>query len=121
MDWRLLLMQPGPVFHERLYDAVGALNNLHFEPAELQAIEQILARTGLAWQQVCYVGDDLVDLGAMSRAGVAVAVANAVAEARAAAHYVTKASGGNGAVREVVEIILKAQNKWNAVVADYKS
>ena len=88
---------------------------------KVAAIEQILVRTGFAWEQVCYVGDDLVDLGAMSRAGVAVAVANAVAEARAAAHYVTKASGGNGAVREVVEIILKAQNKWNAVVADYKS
>jgi 3-deoxy-D-manno-octulosonate 8-phosphate phosphatase (KDO 8-P phosphatase) len=60
-----------------------------------------------------------VDLGPLQRAGVAVAVANAVREAKAAAHLVTRTAGGHGAVREVVELILKAQKKWNPFVAHY--
>ena len=73
-------------------------------------VESLLAQTGFRWDEVCYVGDDIVDLGVLKRAGVAVAVANGVAEAQAAADYVTRASGGHGAVREVVELVLKAQN-----------
>lgn len=83
------------------------------------AVETLLAQTGFRWNEVCYVGDDVVDLGVLKRAGVAVAVADGVAEAQAAADYVTRAGGGRGAVREVVELILKAQNKWERVVADY--
>jgi 3-deoxy-D-manno-octulosonate 8-phosphate phosphatase (KDO 8-P phosphatase) len=81
-------------------------------------VERLLARTGFRWEEVCYMGDDIVDLGVLKRAGVAVAVANAVAEARAAADYVTRAGGGHGAVREVVELILKAQNKWRHIVTE---
>jgi 3-deoxy-D-manno-octulosonate 8-phosphate phosphatase (KDO 8-P phosphatase) len=81
------------------------------------AIERLLEKTGLDWDQVCYVGDDVVDLGPLLRAGVAIAVANGVDEAKAAADYITRAAGGNGAVREVVELILKAQQKWARVVA----
>ena len=81
-------------------------------------VESLLAQTGFRWDEVCYVGDDIVDLGVLKRAGVAVAVANAVAEAQAAADYVTRTGGGRGAVREVVELILKAQNKWERIVAD---
>ena len=83
------------------------------------AVESLLAQTGFRWDEVCYVGDDIVDLGVLKRAGVAVAVANGVAEAQAAADYVTRAGGGHGAVREVVELILKAQNKWARIVAEY--
>ncbi len=79
----------------------------------------MLSQTGLSWGEVCYVGDDIVDLGVLKRAGVAVAVANGVAEARSAADYVTRASGGHGAVREIVELILKAQNKWDRMVAEH--
>jgi 3-deoxy-D-manno-octulosonate 8-phosphate phosphatase (KDO 8-P phosphatase) len=79
-------------------------------------VERLLAQTGFGWEEVCYVGDDIVDLGVLERAGVAVAVANGVAEARAAADYVTRTDGGHGAVREVVELILKAQNKWRRIV-----
>ena len=86
---------------------------------KVAAVESILARTGFAWEQVCYVGDDVVDLGVLKRAGLAVAVANGVAEVRVAAHYVTKAGGGHGAVREVAEMILKAQNRWVALLAEY--
>ncbi|MBM3834391.1 MAG: hypothetical protein FJ403_14200 [Verrucomicrobia bacterium] len=83
------------------------------------AAEEILAKTGLTWAQVCFVGDDVVDLGVMRRAGVAIAVANGIAEAKLAADYVTMASGGGGAVREVVELILKAQKKWTRLIKEY--
>ncbi len=86
--------------------------------SKVRAVERLLAQTGFRWDEVCYVGDDIVDLGVMQRAGVAVAVANGVAEARAAADYTTRAGGGHGAVREVVELILKAQHKWARVVAE---
>ena len=79
----------------------------------------ILRQTGLKWADICYVGDDVVDLGVLERAGLAVAVGDAVAEAKAASDYVTKARGGHGAIREIVEMILKAQKKWKLVVSEY--
>jgi 3-deoxy-D-manno-octulosonate 8-phosphate phosphatase (KDO 8-P phosphatase) len=88
--------------------------------SKTSAIENILRRQKLSWPDVCYVGDDIVDLGPLKKAGVGVAVANAVAEAKAAADFVTRASGGNGAIREIVEMILKAQDKWDAIVAGYE-
>ena len=87
---------------------------------KVAAVEEILARVKLGWDEVCFVGDDIVDLGPLQRAGVGVAVANAVREAKAAAHYVTRATGGHGAVREVAEMILRAQGKWDAIVAHYQ-
>ncbi len=87
--------------------------------SKVTAIEKLLAETGFSWAEVCYVGDDVVDLGALKRAGMAVAVANAVAEIRPLAHVTTKQAGGHGAVREVVEMILKAQKKWKPLLADY--
>ncbi len=86
---------------------------------KVAAVERILARTGLKWENLCYAGDDLVDLGGLRRAGVAVAVADAAPEVRAAAHRVTRARGGQGAVREIAEWILKAQMKWDDIVKDY--
>jgi 3-deoxy-D-manno-octulosonate 8-phosphate phosphatase (KDO 8-P phosphatase) len=85
--------------------------------SKVEAIEQLLAKEGLGWAEVCYIGDDIVDLGPLKRAGVAVAVPNGVTETKALAHYITSAPGGRGAVREVVELILKAQKKWDHVVA----
>ena len=86
--------------------------------SKVRVVERLLAKTGFRWDEVCYVGDDIVDLGVLKRAGVAVAVADGVAEARAAADYVTSADGGHGAVREVVELILQAQDKWARIVAE---
>ena len=83
------------------------------------AIEEMLAREKLNWSEVCFVGDDIIDLGPLTRAGLAVAVGDAVIEAKAAAHFVTKAVGGRGAVREAVEMILRAQGKWEAFVEHY--
>ncbi len=86
---------------------------------KLTVVETLLAQTGLYWADICYIGDDLVDLALLKRAGVAVAVANAIAEVKDRAHYVTRARGGHGAVREVAEMILKAQGKWPRLVAEY--
>src|SRR6185436_8230101 len=88
---------------------------------KVDVVEDLLRENGFKWDEVCYVGDDIVDLGVMARAGVAVAVGNGVAEAKAAADYVTKAPGGDGAIRETVELILGAQNKWKLVVAEFSN
>jgi 3-deoxy-D-manno-octulosonate 8-phosphate phosphatase (KDO 8-P phosphatase) len=84
------------------------------------AAEEILAAAGVNWSEVCYVGDDVVDLCLLKRAGVAIAVANAIEEVKAAADYVTKAPGGHGGVREVVTMILKAQKKWTALLRQFE-
>jgi 3-deoxy-D-manno-octulosonate 8-phosphate phosphatase (KDO 8-P phosphatase) len=83
------------------------------------AIEQLVAQEKLNWSEVCFVGDDIIDLGPLKRAGLAVAVGDAVREAKAAAHVVTTAAGGRGAVREAIEMILKAQKKWQPFVDHY--
>ena len=83
------------------------------------AIEQLMAQEKLNWSEVCFVGDDIIDLGPLKRAGLAVAVGDAVPEAKAAAHVVTKAVGGRGAVREAIEMILRAQDKWQSFVEHY--
>ncbi len=79
---------------------------------KISAYEQLLKDFGLQDGDVCFMGDDLVDLVILKRVGFAVAVANAVPEVKHAAHYVTGRRGGEGAVREVIEMILKAQGKW---------
>jgi 3-deoxy-D-manno-octulosonate 8-phosphate phosphatase (KDO 8-P phosphatase) len=89
------------------------------QTGKTEAIEQLLGQQGLNWNEVCFVGDDIIDLGPLSRAGLAVAVGDAVAEAKAAAHYVTVSPGGRGAVRETVEMILRAQGKWQLFVKNY--
>jgi 3-deoxy-D-manno-octulosonate 8-phosphate phosphatase (KDO 8-P phosphatase) len=85
------------------------------------AFESILRRARLAPEQAAYIGDDLTDVPPMRRAGLAVAVANARPEVKAAAHYVTRAAGGAGAVREVAERLLKAQGLWDAVKRRYEA
>ncbi len=65
------------------------------------------------------MGDDVVDLCLLTRAGLTVSVPNGISEAKKAAHYVTSAAGGQGAVREVVEMILNAQNKWGRIVQEF--
>jgi 3-deoxy-D-manno-octulosonate 8-phosphate phosphatase (KDO 8-P phosphatase) len=83
------------------------------------AVEQLLAQEKLSWAETCFVGDDIIDLGPLTRAGLAVVVGDGVAEAKAAAHYVTREAGGRGAVRETIELILKAQGKWAAFQRKY--
>ena len=95
-----------------LYQAKGS---------KVDAVETILKRAGLDWDDVCYMGDDVVDLGALRRAGLAIGVPSAIDEVKDLADYVTIAEGGQGAVREVVGLILKAQNKWQRLVLEYSA
>jgi 3-deoxy-D-manno-octulosonate 8-phosphate phosphatase (KDO 8-P phosphatase) len=83
------------------------------------AFEQMMQELRVETGQVCYVGDDLPDVPVMKRSGLAIAVADACAEAKTAAHHVTAAEGGRGAVREAIELILRAQGRWQDVVARY--
>jgi 3-deoxy-D-manno-octulosonate 8-phosphate phosphatase (KDO 8-P phosphatase) len=80
----------------------------------------LIAAMGLDARQACYVGDDLADLPALAAAGLAACPADAAAEVRAAAHLVADAPGGRGAVRQVVEVILKHQGAWDALVARHR-
>ena len=81
--------------------------------------EDILKQEGLKPEEAAFVGDDVIDLPAMRAGGLAIAVKNARAEVKAEAHYITPHAGGEGALRDAVEFILKAQGKWKKVVEDY--
>ena len=84
--------------------------------SKVSAAEKMIAACGLSWAEVCFVGDDVVDLCLLKRAGVAVAVANGIEEAKSISDHVTAARGGHGAVREVAAMILKAQGYWDKLV-----
>ncbi|HEX4602027.1 MAG TPA: HAD hydrolase family protein [Gemmatimonadales bacterium] len=86
---------------------------------KLPAFEALLARRGLAWEQCAFVGDDLADLPVLTRVALPIAVANAVAEVKAAARVVTSVAGGQGAVREVAELILQARGEWQGLLTQY--
>jgi 3-deoxy-D-manno-octulosonate 8-phosphate phosphatase (KDO 8-P phosphatase) len=83
-------------------------------------LAEILAAEKLGPEAVAYMGDDLPDLAVMSRVGLAVAPANARPEVKAAAHFVTKARGGDGAFRELAETLLRAQGHWPGILARYR-
>jgi 3-deoxy-D-manno-octulosonate 8-phosphate phosphatase (KDO 8-P phosphatase) len=84
-----------------------------------EAFRTLLAELGLKPHQVCFVGDDLVDLPVLRSVGLAACPADAVAEVREHAHLITAAPGGQGAVREVVEVILKAQGLWHGLCSSF--
>ncbi len=84
-----------------------------------ETVEALLTEHGLSADALAYVGDDLLDIPAMQRAGLAIAVADAAAPVKAVAHVVTRAGGGHGAVRECVELILRAQRSLGRVVDAY--
>lgn len=94
-------------FHEGCRDKVAVM-------------EEIMAAMQIDPETVAAVGDELVDLPHMRRTGLAVAVADAVAEVKAAAHWVTTLPGGKGAVREVCDLLLKAQGKWEDIVTPWE-
>jgi YrbI family 3-deoxy-D-manno-octulosonate 8-phosphate phosphatase len=89
-----------------------------FEDKVGKALE-VIAECRLRPEQVCFIGDDLPDLPVMKRVGLAVAVADAVRELRENAAYVTRSPGGHGAVREVIEMILRAKLQWNDLISKY--
>ncbi len=87
--------------------------------SKVEAAEDILKKTGLGWDEVSFMGDDIVDLGMLSRVGLAVTVPGAPSEVQKVSHYCTKTDGGHGAVREVIEMILKAQGMWASIVEQH--
>jgi 3-deoxy-D-manno-octulosonate 8-phosphate phosphatase (KDO 8-P phosphatase) len=86
---------------------------------KVQAFTETLAQAGVTDDEVAFIGDDLNDIPLMLRSGLGFAVADAASETRKFADYVTKVAGGYGAVREVIEVILKAQGRWDELTADY--
>jgi 3-deoxy-D-manno-octulosonate 8-phosphate phosphatase (KDO 8-P phosphatase) len=86
---------------------------------KLEVYEKILVDTELTHDEVAYIGDDLIDIPLLRRVGLAVAVADAVDEVKAAAHLITQRPGGQGAVREVIELILRAQGHWDSLLERY--
>ncbi|MGA2270646.1 MAG: HAD hydrolase family protein [Bryobacteraceae bacterium] len=87
---------------------------------KIPIVNEILADAKLEASEVAYIGDDLTDVVVMRRVGLAIATANARPEVKAIAHYVTRQAGGQGAVREVVELLLKAQGRWPEILKHYE-
>ncbi len=83
------------------------------------ALDEVIALRGLAPEEIAYLGDDVVDLPVLRRVGLAMAVADGVEELAPYMHYVTRTGGGRGAVREVAELILKAQGRWEDALRRY--
>jgi 3-deoxy-D-manno-octulosonate 8-phosphate phosphatase (KDO 8-P phosphatase) len=88
---------------------------------KLPLLEEIAQKSGIALADTAFVGDDLTDVVCMRRVGLSVATANAREEVKRAAHYVTVAIGGSGAIREVCELLLKAQNRWADILRKYEA
>jgi 3-deoxy-D-manno-octulosonate 8-phosphate phosphatase (KDO 8-P phosphatase) len=95
---------------------VGVGTVIQGATAKLPAFRGLLEKLGIAADQACFVGDDLPDLPVMRQCGLAVAVADACPEVLGAAHLITRAEGGHGAVREAIECILRCQGHWQSVV-----
>ena len=87
---------------------------------KLPAAVQIAEQLGLSLDDTCYIGDDLPDLQLLGKVRLAVSVADGAQDVRAAAHLVTKSPGGRGAIRELIEAILKSQKRWDELLSSYK-
>ncbi|MBK6421826.1 MAG: HAD hydrolase family protein [Gemmatimonadetes bacterium] len=86
---------------------------------KVPAMTEMLLRRGIGWDEVAFLGDDLADIPVLRRVGLPLAVANAVDEVKRLAAYTTRASGGAGAVREAIELLLRAQGRWDDAVRVY--
>ena len=97
--------------HERL-KSLGVKHIYTRVEDKLPAVEDFLKKTHLNWNEILYVGDDIIDIPVLQKAGVKVAPPNAVNEVKAIVDFITKQKGGEGALREIIEIAMKIQNKW---------
>ena len=105
----------------RAMDVVGEIYEVPKElrwgtGAKIAKLDEYEKESGLEDRDICYVGDEMIDLGVMSRVGFPVAPSDGAPEAKNVAVHITKAGGGQGVVRELAEFILKAQGKWEEVV-----
>jgi 3-deoxy-D-manno-octulosonate 8-phosphate phosphatase (KDO 8-P phosphatase) len=87
---------------------------------KIPILQEISEKSGIPVGEMAYAGDDLTDIVVMRRVGLAIAPANARAEVKRAAHYITQASGGRGAVREVCELLLEAHGRWTDILKKYE-
>jgi len=101
---------------QRRMKEMGVVYVYEKQPNKIAAYEEILAKSGVKESEVAYLGDDLPDLSVMRRVGLAAAVGNAALEVKLAAHYTTKATGGRGAARELIELILKSKGIWDEMI-----
>ena len=88
-------------------------------PSKIDAYDEIVGDIGLNDEEVAYMGDDIVDIAVLSRVGLAAAPADAVAEVRERVHWVAPSPGGAGAARELLELVLRAQGRWDAIVRSF--
>ena len=88
-------------------------------PRKAAAFGELLQRRGISWDEDAFVGDDLADLPVLRKVGLPIAVANAVPDVKAVAAHVTRAAGGHGAVREVVEALLRTRGDWDDILTRY--
>ena len=86
---------------------------------KLDVAREIMNEMSLTVEQICYIGDDLTDMALMETVGLAASVSDGAPEVRKCAHLVTKAAGGQGAIRELIEAILKSQNRWQEMLQAY--
>jgi 3-deoxy-D-manno-octulosonate 8-phosphate phosphatase (KDO 8-P phosphatase) len=125
--WRHLGKRAAMISGRTSYIAARRARELDIEPViqgaldKWPAYQRVLAETRLRPDQVCVMGDDVPDIPLLRNCGLAVAVADACPDAREEAHYVTGALGGRGAVREAIELILRAQGTWQGIIEDYRS
>ncbi|MGD2138830.1 MAG: HAD-IIIA family hydrolase [Burkholderiales bacterium] len=98
---------------------LGIDHLIHGAEDKLHAYTNLRTRLGLEDAQVCYVGDDLQDLPVLRRCGLAISPPNGVQQVREQAHFVTRTSGGKGAVREVCELIMQAQGTWHSQIEGF--
>jgi len=110
--------RPSPATTQRAAD-LGVQIVLQKPTNKMDMVEEVKRTHGFADDEIAFIGDELVDLPPLRRVGLAVAVPNAVDEAKRVAHYVTRRRGGDGAVREVIELILKARGTWDKAIAKY--
>jgi len=89
-------------------------------PSKIEAYEEIVGDIGLNDDEVAYMGDDIVDLAVLGRVGLAAAPADAVPEVRECVHWISPSAGGCGAARELLELILRAQGRWDTIVSSFR-
>jgi 3-deoxy-D-manno-octulosonate 8-phosphate phosphatase (KDO 8-P phosphatase) len=119
IDVVLLTGRRSEVVEHRARDlGIGEVHQGIFNKVEIA--EEILNKRTLNYANIAYVGDDIVDIPLLKRAGFSVAVADAVEDVKKCVDYVTKKKGGHGAVREVCELILQGQDKWYDVAKKYE-
>jgi 3-deoxy-D-manno-octulosonate 8-phosphate phosphatase (KDO 8-P phosphatase) len=115
----ILTGRSSPVVQKRA-DDLGILWVRQGIHDKVGAYQEIARKMGITDDEACFIGDDLVDIPLLKRVGIPIVVADGAPEAKRFARYVTQSSGGKGAVREVCDLLLQTQGKWEAVLRRYE-